>query len=217
VVRGPVDQQPGGQHAPRPRQRALALPRAPITDEARHDVCGPNGRMAANGTEWKLRFDVAKARSEAVHVNTLGYVPSAPTKYAYVYHWMGDQGGLDVRPLVGCKFQSHRPETGQRRLLGQGRFPHARHPAGDGPHVGHANGNFLGTDVAECDFSVFSSRARTSSRSKASAARGPSASTPTSTGPRSVPPPGRSTTIDRESPSRSRSPSSSGPRRTIRS
>jgi hypothetical protein len=28
------------------------------------------GRLAKNGTNWMLRFDIARARSEAVHVNT---------------------------------------------------------------------------------------------------------------------------------------------------
>jgi endoglucanase len=33
--------------------------------------------LASNGSEWKLAFDETKARSEAVHVNLLGCVPSA--------------------------------------------------------------------------------------------------------------------------------------------
>jgi hypothetical protein len=57
------------------------------------------GALARNGREWTLTFDAAKARSEAVHVNTLGYVPDAPLKYAYVYHWMGDGGPLDLKRI----------------------------------------------------------------------------------------------------------------------
>ena len=114
------------------------------------------GGLAANGTEWKLTFDVAKARSEAVHVNTLGHVPSAPTKYAYVYHWMGDQGGLDVRPLVGCEFHLIDLETGQRAFSGKVAFRMLATQQETAHTSDTPNGNFLGTDVAECDFSVFS-------------------------------------------------------------
>jgi hypothetical protein len=39
------------------------------------------GSLARNGTHWTLKFDMAHARSEAVHVNTLGYVLGAPEKY----------------------------------------------------------------------------------------------------------------------------------------
>jgi hypothetical protein len=67
------------------------------------------GNLAKNGKEWSLRFDIAKARSEAIHVNTIGYVPAAPQKYAYVYHWMGDKGSshptrsLKPRSIGFCK------------------------------------------------------------------------------------------------------------------
>src|SRR5664279_4586005 len=59
------------------------------------------GGLAKNGTNWMLHFDIARARSEAVHVNTLGYVPAAPEKYAYLYHWMGDRGSLDLKACEG--------------------------------------------------------------------------------------------------------------------
>jgi hypothetical protein len=53
------------------------------------------GGLASNGRDWKLRFDESSARSEAVHVNLLGYVPSAPQKFAYVFHmddWYNGKG-----------------------------------------------------------------------------------------------------------------------------
>jgi endoglucanase len=60
------------------------------------------GSLASNGTEWKLMFDESKVRSEAIHVNLLGYVPSVPQKFGYVYHWLGDKGGLDLKAYEGA-------------------------------------------------------------------------------------------------------------------
>jgi hypothetical protein len=112
------------------------------------------GSLAANGREWKLAFDIGKSRSEAVHVNTLGYVPGAPAKFAYVYHWMGDGGGLDVKPIVGRAFHVVDTRSGRRTYTGRVAF---RMPATQQEtyHLSDTpNGNFLGADVAECDFSA---------------------------------------------------------------
>jgi hypothetical protein len=43
------------------------------------------GSLASNGEQWEMAFDEAKSRSEAVHVNLLGYVPRAPQKFGYVF------------------------------------------------------------------------------------------------------------------------------------
>lgn len=113
------------------------------------------GDLASNGREWKLRYVLARSRSEAVHVNALGYVPDAPAKYAYLYHWMGDMGGLDVKPFVGRAFHLVETSTGKRVFSGRVAFrmsatQRETFHLNDTPH-----GNFLGADVAECDFSRF--------------------------------------------------------------
>ncbi len=175
------------------------------------------GKLAANGSQWKLTFDVAKARTEAVHVNTLGYVPSAPRKYAYVYHWMGDRGGLDVRPLAGCAFCLVHVRTGRRAFSGKTAF---RMPATQQETVHKSdtpNGNYLGADVAECDFSAFSEAG-----TYVVAVDGVGCSWPFSIGADVCRPAFRAaaracTTTGRGSRLRSHLPTSSGPRRTIRS
>src|SRR6185295_8530480 len=43
-----------------------------------------------------LPYSVEKSRAETVHVNILGYVPDSTAKFAYVYHWAGDQGSVDL-------------------------------------------------------------------------------------------------------------------------
>jgi hypothetical protein len=111
------------------------------------------GELAKNGRTWKLKFDERTARSEAVHVNLLGYVPGAPQKYAYVYHWMGDRGGLDLKGYAGRSFEVREAGTGRVAHRGKVAF---RRRATD-PETFQAtdtpNANFLGADVYECDFS----------------------------------------------------------------
>jgi len=53
------------------------------------------GQVAGNGSEWELYFSLEKNRTEAVHVNLVGYDTRAPQKYGYVYHWAGKGGGID--------------------------------------------------------------------------------------------------------------------------
>jgi len=42
--------------------------------------------LAGSGKEWEFEFTLKKNRSEAIHVNIIGYDPRAPGKYGYVYH-----------------------------------------------------------------------------------------------------------------------------------
>lgn len=112
--------------------------------------------LVPKATSHKLTFDIARARSEAVHVNTLGYVPDAPTKYAYLYHWMGDRGSLDFKAYEGQPFHLVDTQTGKRLFSGKVRFRMAK----DNAETGHKTdsppqGNFLKADVWECDFSQF--------------------------------------------------------------
>jgi len=118
------------------------------------------GGLAANGREWKLAT-ASRARSEAVHVNLMGYVPGAPSKYAYVYHWMGDRGSLDLNAYAGHVFRLVDLDSGKEAFRGRIAF---RAPA-DRPETFHKSdsppdGNFLKADVYECDFSAFSAPGR---------------------------------------------------------
>ena len=114
------------------------------------------GSLASNGEQWSLGFDEAKARSEAVHVNLLGYVPRAPQKFGYVCHWLGDQGGLELRAYAGRAFHLIEQSKGKAVFSGTLAF---RAPATQ-PETFHKSdsppdGNFLKADVYECDFSSF--------------------------------------------------------------
>ncbi len=93
--------------------------------------------------------------SDAVHVNLLGYRPDAPAKFGYVYAWEGDGGSLDVKPLVGKTFRLLDARTGGPAFTGKIAFRKDR----ANPETQQVNetpgGNFLGADVAECDFSAY--------------------------------------------------------------
>lgn len=118
------------------------------------------GRLATNGVPFQLHYDETRCRSEAVHVNA-GYAPLAPKKFAYVYHWMGDRGGLDLTAYAGKAFQLLDEQTRKPIFTGKLTF---RAPAtqqetahkSDSP----PNGNFLKADVYECDFSSFTNTGR---------------------------------------------------------
>ena len=114
------------------------------------------GPSRATGSSGSLGFDEAKARSEAVHVNLLGYVPRAPQKFGYVCHWLGDQGGLELRAYAGRAFHLIEQSKGKAVFSGTLAF---RAPATQ-PETFHKSdsppdGNFLKADVYECDFSSF--------------------------------------------------------------
>lgn len=109
-----------------------------------------SGTLARNGTTWKVALG---NRSEAIHTNLLGYVPTVNAKYAYLYQWMGDGGSLDIKPYVGRRFQVLDDKTHQAVFEGKVTFRASAtnvetHQPNDTP-----NGNFSGCDVAQCDFS----------------------------------------------------------------
>lgn len=111
--------------------------------------------LASNGAKWKIRFDESAIRSEAVHVNSQGYVPNS-RKYAYLFSWMGDLGGLDLKPYLGraCRIvdaSSHRAVFETKITFRKPANNAETYQGDDTP-----NANFLGADVYECDFSAFS-------------------------------------------------------------
>ena len=107
------------------------------------------------GSAVKFTYSCASSPSEAVHVNLLGYAPSAPQKFGYVYAWLGDAGGMGVNDRIGRKFRLIDNSTGKAAYTGVTKF---RRPA-DNDETQHLNetpnGNFVSADVLECDFSAF--------------------------------------------------------------
>jgi endoglucanase len=129
----------------------LVLPR-PLRPGASYTVTV--GDLSSGKRSLPLAFDPAKSRSEAVHVNAVGYAPAAPQKFAYVSQWMGDLGPLDLAAVAGRPFRVLDAKTGRVALAGKVALrKRAAEPDGgqaeDGP-----NANFNGADLYECDFSA---------------------------------------------------------------
>jgi hypothetical protein len=101
-------------------------------------------------------YSIERSRSEAVHVNLMGYPPDSSAKFAYVYHWAGDLGSVDLSFLKGRKFRLIEAKTAKTAFTGDVAF---RAPA-DRQETGQLKdtpkGNFLGAEVWQCDFSAFS-------------------------------------------------------------
>lgn len=110
------------------------------------------GNLAANDSVWNFVFDEKNLRSEAVHVNTLGYISTSP-KYGYVYQWMGSLGNLDLTNYLGKKFFIQNIGTGQ--IIKEGIIK--KRKQANNPETAQIadtpDRNFLGAEVAECDFS----------------------------------------------------------------
>jgi hypothetical protein len=78
------------------------------------------GEIAGNGKEWTLDFSLEKNRTEAVHVNLIGYDMRAPQKYGYVYHWSGEAGGIDFSAYEGNPFYLVNTKTKEKSIF---RYP----------------------------------------------------------------------------------------------
>jgi hypothetical protein len=69
-----------------------------------------------------LAYSLEQSRSEAVHVNLLGYIPDSPAKFAYVHHWAGDQGSVDLSFLKKKSFRLIDQKTGKAAFTGEVAF-----------------------------------------------------------------------------------------------
>ncbi len=108
------------------------------------------GTLAANVDQVSLTFDEFENRSETVHVNQIGFVPSARLKYAYVYHWMGTFGAADLSSYAGRPFHLVDTSSGAVAYTGQVAFRKS-----NSVECFHGD-RYYNSDVWECDFSSFS-------------------------------------------------------------
>ena len=69
----------------------LELP-APMVAGQTYEIGWDASALNTTVASATLTMDAGAVRSEAIHVNQIGYDPVAPLKYGYVYHWAGDLG-----------------------------------------------------------------------------------------------------------------------------
>lgn len=124
--------------------------------QGKHYIITLSG-LAGNYNSDTLVFDVTRVRSDAVHVNQIGFLPDAGKKFGYISAWMGDKGPLDLDAYEGTRFHLIDLATGQPVFEGTiaKRLDVETSPQKDLP--GEPGTPFFSmSDVWECDFSSFS-------------------------------------------------------------
>lgn len=114
------------------------------------------GNLVANARDTTVRFEPRRTRSEAVHASQIGYTPDATVKTAYVSHWLGDLGPLDLAPYAPGRFHLADRATGATVFAGALtlRKKLSATPAG-GDGLQPDEPPWWRTDVWEADFSAF--------------------------------------------------------------
>jgi endoglucanase len=113
------------------------------------------GTLAVNSNSFSFTYNSKTLRSEAVHVNQIGYSTTATQKFGYVYSWLGDKGSLDLTSFAGNSFKLVNTATNAVAFTGTLTFRKDKNNVETGQFNDTPNGNFIGADVYECDFSSF--------------------------------------------------------------
>jgi endoglucanase len=114
------------------------------------------GDLATNGSSWTFTFTESNLRSDAIHVNQLGYHPEATAKFGYLYHWAGDAAGIDFGAWNGQPFHLYDINSGQIAFSAAITFRKSATNQETFQPNNTPNENFSGADVYECDFSSYS-------------------------------------------------------------
>ncbi|WP_051309641.1 cellulase N-terminal Ig-like domain-containing protein [Desulfogranum japonicum] len=69
-----------------------------------------------------LTFDVSQSRSEAIHINLVGYSPDAPLKAADLYAWMGDGAARNYTSFEGNGVSVLNVNNGSMQQVGTVQF-----------------------------------------------------------------------------------------------
>ncbi len=122
------------------------------------------GDLADNLNSYDLVYDEYSCRSEAIHTNQIGYVPSARMKYAYVSHWIGGINGngnnlwpLELEDYAGTPFHLVDVNSGSTVFSGTlvKRKDFETGPGDTGFSGDPEPSNYNQADVWQCDFSSF--------------------------------------------------------------
>ncbi len=109
--------------------------------------------LADNVTEISIVFDEFKTRSEAIHVNQLGFARK-DRKFAYISHWMGDIGGLNLDDYVNNFFYVY--DLDNQEPVYAGKVKKRKDFETGIPETDKLdqtiNGSFTGSDVLVCEF-----------------------------------------------------------------
>jgi len=98
----------------------LILP-SPLKDNCTYTV-EIDPKTETDKTTENVKFDIFNSRSEAIHVNIVGYSPSPIVKSADVFIWMGDGQGRDYTSFVGNKVYLYNIDTKAKNEVGKLEF-----------------------------------------------------------------------------------------------
>lgn len=118
--------------------------------------------IASNVNTFTFNYDIEKLRSQAIHVNQIGFVPEAP-KYAYISHFMGSfntathvDGGLNLDGYADIAF--HIVRVADDSVMYSGTIAKQRDKTDQDflrTDIDFEDQNMTRADVWECDFSDF--------------------------------------------------------------
>ncbi len=111
--------------------------------------------VANNGSVWHIVYNEKRCNSPAIHTNLLGYKPEAVEKFAYLYHWVGDKGSVNLSAYSNKRFYLIDHFTEEMVFEGKVDFRKSKNNVETGQPNETPNNNFLGADVYQCDFSAF--------------------------------------------------------------
>jgi endoglucanase len=118
------------------------------------------GSLASNTNTFIIEFNDWQKRSEAVHVNLIGYTPLAAKKYGYIYYWLGDKNGLKLESYAKkpdnspVPFYLLRNNNNTIAFTGNIIFRKGIVKESMQTDVGISGSN-IGAEVYECEFSSF--------------------------------------------------------------
>jgi endoglucanase len=111
--------------------------------------------LASNENTFSFTYISNSFRSDAMHVNQIGYSAEAPQKFGYVYNWMGDKGSLELSNYAGNLFHLIDQTTNTIVFTDSIQFRKDSLSIETAWTNETPSGNFLGGEVYECDFSGF--------------------------------------------------------------
>ncbi len=97
-------------------------------------------------------FDSKNIRSEAIHVNIVGFTPNGP-KYAYLSHWMGDGDATNFTAYNNQPFKVLRASDKVEVFSGTIAFRKSKDNQETFQPNESLRNNFVGSDVYQCNFS----------------------------------------------------------------
>ncbi len=100
-----------------------------------------------------IQFDLFSSRSEAIHVNLVGYLDNTRIKAVDLFQWLGDGGARDYSAFEGSKVYIYEVDNGTSRETGSVAFWKNRNTEAGGYHLTASN-------VWTADFTGFNTPGR---------------------------------------------------------